>query len=111
MVKKIAVYGSYEARVPVRQRYWKWHYHRTGPKAGQKWYKKRVWKKPKGRFKKTKLKGRYEFHGKGKDLYKAIVKAHKIMPKDFIDVSAEKFLEHPERYGYEGEWIEREVVS
>jgi hypothetical protein len=23
MMKKIAVYGSYEAKVPVRQRYWK----------------------------------------------------------------------------------------
>ena len=44
MAKKIAVYGVYEEKVPVRQRYKKWVYPRKGPKAGQKWYKKRVWK-------------------------------------------------------------------
>ena len=89
MVKKIAIYGSYEARVPVRQRYWK----KTT------------------RTKKVVMDGRYEFHGSGKDLYKAVVKALQIVPKDFVDVSAEKFLKHPERYGFEGEWVEKEVKS
>jgi hypothetical protein len=111
MVKKIAVYGSYEAKVPVHQRYWKWIYHRTGAKAGQKWYKRRVWKKPKGRYKKAMLKGRYEFHGRGRDLYKAVILAHQYMPKGYIDVPAEKFLRSPETYGSEGEWIDFEVES
>jgi hypothetical protein len=101
MSKKIAVYGSYEAKAPVRQRFWKRR------KDG---IRQRYWKKTK-RTKKIEQSGRYEFYGKGKALYKAVVKARKIMPKGFVDVSAEKFLEHPERYGFEGEWIEREVES
>jgi len=61
--------------------------------------------------KKAVEKGRYEFHGTGKQLYKAIVRAHHVMPKGYVDVSAEEFLKQPETYGYEGEWIEREVES
>lgn len=101
MSKKIAVYGSYEAKVPVRQRFWKRR------KDG---IRQRYWKKTK-RTKKVVMSGRYEFHGKGKDLYRAIVGAHRFVPKDFVDVSAEKFLEHPEKYGYEGEWIERPTIE
>ena len=111
MAKKIAVYGLYETLVPVRQRYKKWVYHRKGPKAGKKWYKKRIWKIPKGRFKKAELKGRYEFTGKGKVLYKAVVLSLKYMPKGFVDVLAEDFIKHPQKYGVEGKWIEREIKS
>ena len=57
------------------------------------------------------MKGRYEFYGKGRDLYKAVVKAHQLMPKGFVDVSAKEFLEHPESYGFEGSWIDKEVES
>lgn len=99
MVKKIAIYGSYETEIPVRQRFWKRR--RDG-------IKQRYWKKTK-RTKKAVMSGRYEFHGKA--VYEAVVMAHKIMPNGFVDVSAEKFLEHPERYGFEGKWIEREVES
>ena len=101
MTKKIAVYGTYEAKVPVKQRYW------IKRKDG---VKQRYWKKTK-RMKKAEFKGRYEFTGKGKDLYKAVAKAHKIMPRGYIDVPAEKFLEKPEEYGIEGEWIDRELES
>lgn len=101
MVKKIAVYGSYEIKIPVRQRYWKKR------KDG---IRQRYWKKTK-RMKTVEMSGRYEFRGKGKDLYKAVVKAHRFMPKGFVDVSAEKFLQHPEKYGVEGEWVEKEIVS
>jgi hypothetical protein len=101
MTKKIAVYGSYEANVPIKQRFWKKR------KDG---IHQRYWKKTK-RTKKEVKSGRFEFHGKGKDLYKAVVKAHQIVPKGFIDVSAEKFLEQPEKYGFEGEWIESKVES
>lgn len=101
MVKKIAVYGSYEAKVPSKQRYW--IRRRDG-------IRQRYWKLT-GRKKIVEMKGRYEFHGKGKDLYKAVIKAHQIMPKGFVDVSAEKFLKHPERYGFEGEWTEKEIES
>lgn len=110
MVKKIAIYGSFKAKVHVRQRYKKWCYHQKGKLEGQKWYKRKVWKKTKA-MKKVVATGRYEFHGKGKDLFKAIVKAHRFMPKGYVDVSAEEFLENPERYGDEGVWIDREVES
>lgn len=101
MVKKIAVYGSYEAKLPSKQRYWKKR------KDG---IRQRYWKRT-GRTKTVEGKGRYEFHGKGKDLYKAVVKAHSIVPKGYVDVSAEEFLKDPEKYGSEGEWIEREIKS
>jgi hypothetical protein len=110
-VKKIAVYGSYEAKVPVRQRYHKWIFHRKGTKAGGRWYKKRVWKKTKRMKKVIVSSARYEFEGRGKDLYKAVFLAHQYMPKGFVDVSARKFVEHPEEYGFEGSWIDREVES
>lgn len=102
MSKKIAVYGSYEAKVPVKQRYWKRR--RDG-------IKQRYWKIKHGVFKKAEFSGRYEFHGKGKDLYKAVVKAHEIMPKGFVDVPAEKYLNNPEKYGQEGIWIDKKVES
>jgi hypothetical protein len=101
MVKKIAVYGSYEAKAPVKQRFWKKR------KDG---IHQRYWKRT-TRTKTVEMKGRYEFHGKGRDLYKAVIEAQHIMPKGFVDVSAEEFLKHPEDYGYEGEWIDREVES
>jgi hypothetical protein len=101
VAKKIAVYGSYEAKMPVRQRYWKRR------KDG---VRQRYWKKTK-RKKKVAMSGRYEFHGKGRDLYKAVALGHHFVPKGFVDVSATKFLKHPESYGFEGEWIEREVES
>lgn len=101
MVKKIAVYGSYKAKTPVKQRYW--IKRRDG-------IRQRYWKRTK--LKKTvEMKGRYEFHGNGKDLYKAVVKAHKFVPKGYVDVSAEEFLENPEKYGTEGYWIEKEIFS
>lgn len=101
MVKKIAVYGSFEAKILVKQRYWKRR------KDG---VKQRYWKKT-ARTKKVVESGRYEFHGKGKDLYKSVVLAHRVVPKGFIDVSAKKFLEKPYEYGFEGAWIDREVKS
>lgn len=101
MVKKIAVYGSYEAKTPVKQRFW------VKRKDG---FRQRYWKKTK-RTKTVEMSGRYEFHGKGKDLYKAVVEATYIVPKGFVDVSAEEFLKRPEKYGFEGEWIEKEVES
>lgn len=99
--KKIAVYGSYEVKVRVKQRYWKLR------KDG---ICQRYWKKTK-RTKTVVQSGRYEFQGKGKELYKAVIKAHKFMPKGFVQVSAEKFLGNPERYGLDGGWVEREVES
>jgi hypothetical protein len=100
--KKIAVYGSYVARIPVKQRYW---IRRIDG------IKQRYWKIKHGSFKKVEGNGRYEFHGQGKDMYKAVVKAYRTVPKGYVDVPAEMFIEHPERYGVEGEWIDRDIES
>jgi hypothetical protein len=33
------------------------------------------------------------------------------MPRGYVNVDAKKFLENPDDYGFEGEWIEKEVES
>ena len=101
MVKKIAVYGTFVSYENVRQRYW----HRRVDGVRQ-----RYWHKTK-RMKKVQKTGRYEFHGRGRDLYRSVVEAHRTMPEGFVDVSAEEFLEHPEEYGSRGYWIKRDVES
>ena len=101
MTKKIAVYGTYEAKVPVRQRYWKRR--RDG-------IKQRYWKKTK-RLKKVVKTGRYEFHGPGKELYRSVIEAIHRVPRGYVDVSTEEFLRAPEEYSQEGYWVEREIVS
>jgi hypothetical protein len=101
LTKKIAVYGTYEVRTPIRQRFWKTR------KDG---VKQRYWKNTKRTKGETK-KGRYEFQGSGKDLFKAVVEAQRIMPKGFIDITAEEFLKDPEKYGEAGRWVERDVDS
>jgi len=114
--KKIAIYGVYEtkARVPVPQRYLKkrraYSYMRKGKQIKVAAGKQRYWRKVM-RTKKVEAKGRYEFTGRGKDLYKAIAKAHTYMPRDYVEVPAKEFLEKPEEYGVRGEWVDREVES
>ena len=111
MTNKIAMYGNVAALVPLQQRYVKWIIHRKGPDAGQKWYKKRVWKKTKRLALKEIGSGRYEFHGNGRDLYKAMIKAWDIVPRKFVDVSATEFLSNPMKYGYLGMWLDKKVES
>lgn len=103
MTKKIAVYGIYrrierphrERRLVTRKDKIKQHY----------WFgfqKARLSNKPE--------KGRFEIHGNNnKELYKAVVNAHQIMPEGYVSVSAEKFNANPEKYGVQGEWVKREV--
>jgi hypothetical protein len=102
MVKKIAVYGSFVTKVPVKQRYWITRVDGV---------KQRYWKIKRGSFKTVKDKGRYEFSGTGHDLYRAVITSHRIVPKGYVDVPAEKFLQDPEKYGSEGYWIDRDVES
>ena len=106
MTKKIAIYGRYKAKVPVKQRYWKKRIDGV---------RQRYWKKTK-QMKKATIRGRYELHGTGRTLYKAIalIKGRQLVPKTprrFVDVSAQRFLEHPERYSDEGTWIDLEIES
>ncbi len=101
VVRRIAVYGSFETEVPVRQRYW------IKRKDG---IRQRYWKNTK-RTKTAEAKGRYEFSGKGKDLYRAVILAHHVMPKGYVTVDAKKFLENPEDYSSEGAWLVKEIES
>ena len=110
-MKGISVYGAFEATVPVRQRYWKWAYHRTGPLAGQKWYKRRIWKTTSRLKMVVRTDARFDFWGPGRELQMAVAKTKAWVPKDYIDVDASEFLEHPELYGERGEWIDWQIVS
>ena len=86
----------------MKQRYWiRW-------KDG---VKQRYWKIKRGCFKKAQGKGRYEFTGQGRDLYRAVMLAHHYVPKGYIVVEALDFLNDPEEYGWPGEWIDREIES
>jgi hypothetical protein len=57
---------------------------------------------------------RFEFSGSGRDLYRAIRVAHRVVPSNrqrFVTVSARQFLRAPYRYGVEGVWVEKEIES
>jgi hypothetical protein len=103
MTKRVAVYGTYEAkrRVWVKERVLKTR--RDGIK--QHYWVKRE------KVKTVEDKGRYEFFGSGREIYEAVRLAHTFMPKGFVTVSARKFLENPAKYGVIGEWIEKEIES
>ena len=99
---RIAMYGTYIIKVPVRQRYWKKR------KDG---VLQRYWKTTRAT-KKAFVTGRYEFYGAGRDLYRAVLLALRVVPKKrFTIVSAREFLAHPAFYGVGGKWIDRKVVS
>ncbi len=102
MTKRIAIYGSYVATKPVFQRYWK---RRVDGIKQRYWIKTRRYKKV------VVSSGRYEFHGTGKYLFRAIMQAQTIMPNGFVVVSAREFLANPEKYGTRGFWIDKEVIS
>ena len=57
------------------------------------------------------MQGRYEFSGTGCNLYRAMVLAQQYMSRGYVDVEAEDYIDYPEAYGIEGEWIERVVES
>jgi len=101
--RRVAVYGDYVAHVPVRQRYWI----RRSDGVKQRYWKK-TRRMARGR---PVMSGRYEFYGRGKSVYRAVALAHKVMPKGFVEVSAERFLTNPYRYGVPGDWIDKEIES
>ena len=102
MVKSISMYGRYESKESVYQRYWKKR------KDG---YKQRYWKKTKRMKKVVRKDGRYELAGSGRDLYKAAHLAHRYVPKDYISISAREFLSNPEKFSTRGEWIAIRIES
>jgi len=114
VVKELATYGTFMVyrEVTHRQRYWKWIYHRTGPLAGERWYKRRVWKTVTRR-RAVRGKGRYELHGTGRELMRAIIDIKYVprVPRGYIRVSARDFLDNEDEYSEEGYWIRLEIES
>ena len=114
MPKEVAIYGPFVSieSVTFRQRFWKWIFHRTGPKAGERWYKKRVWRTVTRR-KEVRGKGRFELHGSGRDLLRAIIDIKKTarVPKGYVRVSAEEFLRNPKKFSREGDWLDIGIES
>ncbi len=55
--------------------------------------------------------GRYEFTGRGRDLYQAIRIATELPPNGYVDVKALDFIENPREYSVSGEWIWYEIES
>lgn len=103
MFKKISMYARMEVKVPVRQRYWK---------KRSDGIKQRYWKTTKRTKKAVLPEGRYELHGRGRDLRKAVPLAYRYVPKRrFVKVSAAKFLEEPDRYSQEGRWVEKPTIE
>ena len=101
LTKKIAVYGVYRAKVPVEKSFWQ---------IFDEGNLEDLWKEPK-ETEEREMGGRFEFHGSGRELYLAVVKALKRVPKGHVDVSAREFLRNPEEYSYEGVWIDKEIES
>jgi hypothetical protein len=103
LVKRLSVYGDYETtkwvitkqRTLIQRRDGIWQRY---------WYKTKV----KVTVEESR---RYEFYGKGKDLYEAVRLAHPYMPRGYVEVDARDFIEDPEEYGVPGEWVWREVES
>lgn len=98
----VAVYGNYPVRVPV--------YESIVIESKDGVVQRRRLKT--GKFREKVVSGRFEFYGRGKDLYKAVALAQKYVPlKRFQVVSATEFFEDPEKYGKLGRWVEKDVES
>lgn len=65
------------------------------------------------RVKKRPLKGRFEFHGSGNDLYRAVQKTigEDWIPRGYQRCGARAFLKNPSRYARRGRWVKYDVES
>ena len=97
------MYGAYQTKRIVRRKQPVWTQRRDGIiQRYHKWIWVRVI---------TEEKGRYEFSGRGRDLYHAIRIATKHPPNGYVDVEASDFIENPLEYSVSGEWIWYEIES
>ena len=105
-MKRISVYGRYRVKVKarVKQRFWKRRIDGI---------KQRYWKYA-NRTKWEVRKGRYEFTGSGRELFRAvkIAKGKNNPPRGFVEVSAGEYVENPGLYIEEdAEWLESDEES
>ena len=97
------MYGAYQTEKVVSRKEPIWIQRRDGIiQRYHKWIRIRVI---------IEEKGRYEFYGRGRDLYRAIRLATKHPPDGYVDVDARDFIENPQEYSVSGEWIWYEIES
>ena len=97
------MYGAFQVEKVIRDKQRVWILRRDGINQGyHKWTYIRVV---------IEERGRYEFYGRGRDLYRAIRLATKHPPNGYVDVDARDFIENPQEYSVSGEWIWYEIES
>ena len=97
------MYGAYETEKIVRMKQRVWILRRDGINQRYwKWIYVRIVKEQRGR---------YEFYGRGRDLYEAVRIATKHPPDGYVDVEALDFIENPHNYCVSGEWIWFKIES
>ena len=97
------MYGTYQTEKVVRKKVPVYTWRRDGViQRYHKWTYIRVV---------AEERGRYEFSGKGRDLFHAIRIATKHPPNGYVDVEATDFIENPREYSVSGEWIWYEIAS
>jgi hypothetical protein len=123
-MSEVHVYGEFQTKERVRQRYYKKIRKRVlkRRKDGVKQHywinvRQRFWKVTK-RTKKVVREGRFNFSGKGRDLWEAVRAAKHHVPKGkrgakrvYIDAPAKEFLENPDKFSEEGDWIWWKIES
>jgi len=97
------MYGAYTTEKVIRRKVPVWILRRDG-------INQRYWKWTRIRIV-TEQRGRYEFYGRGRDLYEAIRIATKNPPNGYVDVEALDFIENPHDYSVSGEWVWYEIES
>ena len=86
----VAMYGAYQTEKVIRKKVPVYTWRRDGIiQRYHKWTRIRVI---------AEEKGRYEFYGRGRDLYQAIRIATEHPPNGYVDVKALDFIENPHEY-------------
>ena len=99
----VAMYGTYQTEKVIRRKVPVYTWRRDGViQRYHKWTYIRVV---------AEERGRYEFSGKGRDLFRAIIIAMKHPPNGFVDVDASDFIANPREYSVSGEWIDYVIDS
>ena len=97
------MYGAYQVERVIRRKQAVWILRRDGiVQRYHKWTLIRIV---------AEERGRYEFYGRGRDLYHAIRIALNHPPNGYVDVEASDFIENPQEYCVSGEWIWYEIES
>ena len=103
MGNSVAMYGKYATEKWVRAKQPVYIRRRDG--VIQRYW---MWKEVKII---TEESGRYEFYGRGRDLYEAIRIAHHYPPNKFVEVDAREFIRNPRKFSVDGVWVSYDIES